>query len=97
MQLEWGLTEEQVQELKEVFMLFDKDEDGVLTFPELNVVMKSLGQRPTGKTQPNTEHIGLIKHPHKFVGTNGQIAVVKVIIDTFGGHIRSGINWISLD
>ena len=29
-------------------MLFDKDEDGVLTFPELNVVMKSLGQRPTG-------------------------------------------------
>ena len=64
MQLEWGLTEEQVQELKEVFMLFDKDEDGVLTFPELNVVMKSLGQRPTGKTQSNTEHICLIKHPH---------------------------------
>ena len=29
-------------------MLFDKDEDGVLTFPELNVVMKSLGQRPSG-------------------------------------------------
>ena len=35
-------------EYKEVFMLFDKDEDGVLTFPELNVVMKSLGQRPSG-------------------------------------------------
>ena len=30
-------------------MLFDKDEDGVLTFPELNVVMKSLGQRPSEK------------------------------------------------
>ena len=30
-------------------MLFDKDEDGVLTFPELNVVMKSLGQRPSGR------------------------------------------------
>ena len=30
-------------------MLFDKDEDGVLTFPELNVVMKSLGQRPSGE------------------------------------------------
>jgi hypothetical protein len=28
-----------------------QDEDGVLTFPELNVVMKSLGQRPTGKIQ----------------------------------------------
>jgi calmodulin len=47
-QTEWQLTDEQVAEFKEVFMLFDKDEDGVLTFPELNVVMKSLGQRPTG-------------------------------------------------
>jgi len=28
-------------------MLFDKDEDGVLSFPELAVVMKSLGQRPS--------------------------------------------------
>lgn len=36
-------------EFKEVFMLFDKDEDGVLTFPELEVVMKSLGQRPSGR------------------------------------------------
>ncbi len=25
-----------------------QDEDGVLTFPELSVVMKSLGQRPNG-------------------------------------------------
>ena len=43
------MTDEQVAEYKEVFMLFDKDEDGVLTFQELNVVMKSLGQRPSGK------------------------------------------------
>ena len=48
LQQEWQLTDEQVAEYKEVFMLFDKDEDGVLTFPELNVVMKSLGQRPSG-------------------------------------------------
>jgi len=46
---EWQLTDEQVAEYKEVFMLFDKDEDGVLTYPELNVVMKSLGQRPSEK------------------------------------------------
>merc|ERR1712083_437603 len=44
---EWQLTNEQVAEYKEVFMLFDKDEDGVLSFPELAVVMKSLGQRPS--------------------------------------------------
>ena len=49
LQQEWQLTNEQVAEYKEVFMLFDKDEDGVLSFPELAVVMKSLGQRPSGK------------------------------------------------
>lgn len=35
-------------EFKEVFMLFDKDEDGSITLAELGVVMRSLGQRPTG-------------------------------------------------
>ena len=43
----WQLSKEVVAELKEVFMLFDKDEDGVLSFPELEVVMKNLGQVPT--------------------------------------------------
>lgn len=31
-------------------MLFDKDEDGTITMAELGVVMRSLGQRPTGKS-----------------------------------------------
>lgn len=35
-------------EFKEVFMLFDKDEDGSITMAELAVVMRSMGQRPTG-------------------------------------------------
>ena len=29
-------------------MLFDRDEDGVLSFQELQLVMKSIGQRPSG-------------------------------------------------
>ena len=44
----WALSSEVVADLKEVFMLFDKDEDGVLTFSELEVVMKCLGQRHSG-------------------------------------------------
>ena len=44
---EWQLSPDQVAEFKEVFMLFDKDEDGVITFPEVIMVMKSLGQRPS--------------------------------------------------
>lgn len=30
-------------------MLFDKDEDGSITLAELGVVMRSMGQRPTGE------------------------------------------------
>jgi len=45
----YKLDSEQIAEYKEVFMLFDKDEDGVLSFSELGVVMKSLGQRPSEK------------------------------------------------
>lgn len=48
MQSEYGLSEDQVAEFKEAFMLFDKDEDGMITMSELGVVMRSLGQRPTG-------------------------------------------------
>lgn len=36
-------------EFKEAFMLFDKDHDGRITEAELGVVMRSLGQKPTGK------------------------------------------------
>lgn len=42
-------------------MLFDKDEDGTITMAELGVVMRSLGQRPTGKNlffKVETENIG---------------------------------------
>jgi len=42
------LTEEQVADFKEAFMLIDKDEDGLITVPELSSVMRSLGQRSTG-------------------------------------------------
>ena len=42
------LASEKVSEYKEVFQLFDKDEDGVLSFTELSVVMRSLGQLPSG-------------------------------------------------
>ena len=49
MQSEHKLEEEQVAEYKEVFMLFDKDQDGVLSFTELGTAMKTLGQRPSGK------------------------------------------------
>ncbi|XKL65671.1 hypothetical protein PGB90_009091 [Kerria lacca] len=43
----YGLTEDQVAEIKEAFLLFDKNKDGRITMAELGVVMRSLGQKPT--------------------------------------------------
>jgi len=40
------LRDEQIQEFKEAFSLFDKDGDGTITTQELGTVMKSLGQNP---------------------------------------------------
>ena len=42
------LIENKIEEYKEVFQMFDKDEDGVLSFEDLTVVMKLLGQRQKG-------------------------------------------------
>merc|ERR1711879_161241 len=42
-----NLTTEQISELRETFVLFDKDGDGAITTAELGTVMKSLGQTPT--------------------------------------------------
>ncbi|VVC36122.1 EF-Hand 1, calcium-binding site,EF-hand domain pair,EF-hand domain [Cinara cedri] len=53
---EFGLTQDQVAEFKEAFMLFDKDQDGRITEAELGVVMRSLGQRPT-----ETDLRGMVK------------------------------------
>ncbi|KAI8437085.1 hypothetical protein MSG28_010442 [Choristoneura fumiferana] len=47
-QSEYGLTEEQVAEFKEAFMLFDKDEDGTITMAELGVVMRVFDKNNDG-------------------------------------------------
>lgn len=42
-----NLSEEQLNEMREAFMLFDKDGDGTISSLELGSVMRSLGQKPT--------------------------------------------------
>mgnify|MGYP001481768784 CR=1 FL=1 len=40
-----NLSQEQKEEFKEAFSLFDKDGDGTITVDELDVVMRSLGRK----------------------------------------------------
>lgn len=41
------LTEEQIEDFKKAFLLFDKDGNGRITADELSDVMQSLGQKPS--------------------------------------------------
>jgi hypothetical protein len=41
------LTDQQTADAKEAFALFDKDNDGCITTPELGTVMRALGKNPT--------------------------------------------------
>lgn len=41
------LSEETLEEIREVFKIFDKDKDGSISTKELGIVMKALGQNPT--------------------------------------------------
>ena len=42
-----GFNQEQLEEYREAFNVFDRDADGKITTGELGVVMRSLGHNPT--------------------------------------------------
>lgn len=44
-----NLTDQQIEEFKEVFGLFDKDGGGTISSTELGTVMRTLGQNPSQK------------------------------------------------
>lgn len=45
--MEDQLNEDQVNECKETFKMFDRDGDGTITEKELGIVMRQLGLNPT--------------------------------------------------
>eukprot|EP00413_Alexandrium_margalefii_P043912 CAMPEP_0204590260 /NCGR_PEP_ID=MMETSP0661-20131031/49688_1 /ASSEMBLY_ACC=CAM_ASM_000606 /TAXON_ID=109239 /ORGANISM="Alexandrium margalefi, Strain AMGDE01CS-322" /LENGTH=153 /DNA_ID=CAMNT_0051600275 /DNA_START=45 /DNA_END=506 /DNA_ORIENTATION=- len=75
-----NLTEEQVEDFKEAFELFDKDRDGIITLEELGVVMQSLGRKLTTEelkamiAEVDDEGFGRVQFPQflKLVATKLQ-------------------------
>jgi Ca2+-binding EF-hand superfamily protein len=57
----YKISKEQLADYKELFILFDKDKNGVLSFAELGTAMKTLGQRLPGK-KDNQYHIFLMSY-----------------------------------
>ena len=41
------MSEDQINECRETFKMFDKDGDGTITCKELGIVMRQLGLNPT--------------------------------------------------
>lgn len=41
------LSEEQIDELREAFALFDRSGDGLINIREMQVIMRSIGQNPS--------------------------------------------------
>ena len=49
MQEQHQLTNTEISDYKELFMLYDKDEDGVLSFTQLCLAFRTLGVRIQGE------------------------------------------------
>jgi Ca2+-binding protein (EF-Hand superfamily) len=64
------LTEDQVNDFREAFSLFDKDGSGTITAKHLGIVMRSLGRNPSEAEleemirEVDPEGKGIIDFPH---------------------------------
>ena len=63
---EWDLSEEMVADLKEIFILFDKDTDGVLTIEQVYQAMNVMGMRRPGNKSRH-KHLLLCQPLHYYM------------------------------
>ena len=53
-----GLSDAQIEEFREAFHLFDKNQDGTITTKDLGNVLKAIGQNPSDEeTQQLMERV----------------------------------------
>uniref|UniRef100_A0A0K0CZN1 EF hand n=1 Tax=Angiostrongylus cantonensis TaxID=6313 RepID=A0A0K0CZN1_ANGCA len=53
------LNEEEIDQFKEAFLLFDKDGNGTISIKELGIAMRALGQNPTEQPRIDSDWKGL--------------------------------------
>ena len=55
-----GLSDAQIEEFREAFHLFDKNQDGTITTKDLGNVLKAIGQNPSDEeTQQLMERVNV--------------------------------------
>ena len=56
-----GLSDAQIEEFREAFHLFDKNQDGTITTKDLGNVLKAIGQNPSDEeTQQLMERVNYL-------------------------------------
>ncbi|EMS66519.1 Calmodulin-like protein 1 [Triticum urartu] len=88
------LSQEQIQEFREAFKLFDKDGDGTITTKELGTVMRSLGQHPTEDELKDMveEFLGLVARQMR-----GDAEAEEELHEAFRVFDKDNNGFISLD
>lgn len=62
-----GLSDAQIEEFREAFHLFDKNQDGTITTKDLGNVLKAIGQNPsdeeTQQLMERVNYLNKVKEP----------------------------------
>ena len=62
-----GLSDAQIEEFREAFHLFDKNQDGTITTKDLGNVLKAIGQNPsdeeTQQLMERVNNLNKVKEP----------------------------------
>jgi hypothetical protein len=88
------LTDPQIADAKEAFALFDKDNDGCITTPELGTVMRALGKNPTEAEvhklikEIDPDGRGVINLQGGWQGGLGVTAVDQLAVEVLGAGIE---------
>ncbi len=77
------LSEEQIEQFRSAFSIFDRNGDGSITIKELGIVMRSLGQNPTEKEL------------QKLINEGNEINIMHIDLEWFASFILSHLEGTS--